>query len=195
MRAETAAATRQRILKATMALHDEQGITRTSVRDVAGRAGVSPATVLRHFSNLDGLIRACGQLTDQLLPMPDRAVLIGARNRGEAVRLMALALFAWYEKIGRGLEQLQIDARTLPEVDEWQRRADRHHRELVAAALGPEADASAIALVAALTCYGAWRSLRDAGMDSSRAAAELAGLVAGASQRPLSFSLDKERVH
>jgi AcrR family transcriptional regulator len=194
-RAETAAATRRHIVEATIALHDEQGITGTSVRDVAGRAGVSPATVLRHFPQMDELIAACGELTDQLWPMPDEAVLVGARDRVEAVRLLALALFAWYEPAARGLDNLQVDRRTLPRVDAWLRELDRRHRALVAAALGPGADDAAIALVTAMTSYGAWRSLRDAGMDPTRAAAEVARFVAGSSVNPDGLDPTKRRVH
>jgi AcrR family transcriptional regulator len=194
-RAERAAATRRRIVEATITLHDEQGITGTSFRDVADRAGVSPATVLRHFPRMDRLIQACGELSDQLLPMPTEAVLVGARDRGEAVRLLARALFGWFDQIGRGLEHLQIDRRALPEVDAWLRSVDRQHRELVAAALGPTADASTLAIVTAMSSYGAWRSLRDAGMDAEQAAAEVARFVISTSASPMSLEPEPRRVH
>ena len=53
--------TRERIVRATMALHDEQGVATTSFADVAERAGVGPATVLRHFPTIGSLVMACGQ--------------------------------------------------------------------------------------------------------------------------------------
>ena len=137
-RAEAATATRRRILEATLTLHDEQGITRTSVRDVAGRAGVSPATVLNHFPRMGDLIQACGQLSDDLFPMPTEAVLVGAQDRTERVRLMAGALFTWWEQMGSGWEHLQVDRRTLPDVDAWLHDVDLRHRALVASALEVE---------------------------------------------------------
>ena len=52
--------TRERIVRATMALHDERGVATTSFADVAQRAGVGPATVFRHFPTLGALVMACG---------------------------------------------------------------------------------------------------------------------------------------
>jgi AcrR family transcriptional regulator len=161
-------------VEATLRVHDEQGITRTSVRDVAERAGVSPATVLNHFPRMGDLIRACGQLSDELLPMPTAAVLVGARDPVEAVRLAARALFGWWEALGASWDHLQVDRRTLLEVDAWLRDVDRRHRSLVREAVGPGVDSDRIAVVAALTSRGAWIALRDSGLDLDRAAAQVA---------------------
>ena len=173
-RADAATATRRRILEATLTLHDEQGITRTSVRDVAGRAGVAPATVLNHFPRMGDLIQACGQLSDDLFPMPTEAVLVGARDRTERVRLIAAALFTWWDRMGSGWEHLQVDRRTLPDVDAWLRDVDLRHRALVASALEVEVDEASVAIGAALTSFGSWQSLRAGGMDVARAAAHVA---------------------
>jgi len=194
-RADSATATRRRILEATLTLHDEQGITRTSIRDVAGRAGVSPATVLNHFPRMGDLIQACGQLSDNLFPMPTDAVLVGARDRGERVRLLAEALFTWWEEMASGWEHLQIDRRTLPEVDAWLRDVDARHRALVATALGAAADDVSVAIGTALTSFGSWRSLRDAGMDVSRAAAQVARSVADSPVAAATHQIEKGRLH
>lgn len=194
-RADAANSTRRRILDATLTLHDEQGITRTSVRDVAGRAGVSPATVLNHFPHMGDLIRACGELSDSLLPMPTEAVLIGARDRTERGRMLADALFDWWEQMGSGWEHLQIDRRTLPEVDAWLRDVDARHRALVAAALGADVDDPSVAIGTALTAFGSWRSLRDAGMNNSRAAAHVARVLADAAGDSQPQTDSKGRMH
>lgn len=173
-RAEAAAATRRRIVEATLGLHDEQGITRTSIRDVAARASVSPATVLNHFPQMRDLVHACGQLSDQLFPMPTEAVLVGGRDATERMRLAAQALFTWWEQLAAGWDHLQVDRRTLPEVDAWLRDVDARHRALVAAALELDLTDPAVAIGTALTTFGAWRSLRDGGMDVAHAAAVVA---------------------
>ncbi|HWM08394.1 MAG TPA: helix-turn-helix domain-containing protein, partial [Solirubrobacteraceae bacterium] len=72
-RASTAAQTRQRIVDATLELHGEQGIAATSWDDIAARAGVGVGTVYRHFPSLDELIPACGDITRQVLALPDPA--------------------------------------------------------------------------------------------------------------------------
>ncbi len=174
-RADAAARTRRRIVEATIEVHDERGISRTSIRDVAERAKVSPATVLNHFPRMADLIRACGELTSELLPMPTPDVLVGARNRAEAVRLAARALFAWWEALGPGWDHLQVDRRTIPDVDAWLRDVEHRRRELVRTALGPHPRAGE-AVLAALTSRGAWLSFRESGLDPDRAAAEVAAV-------------------
>jgi len=175
-RAEAASGTRQRIVKATLLLHDEQGITGTSVRDIAGRAGVAPATVLQHFPQMNELIRACGELSDQLAPMPTEAVLIGAETEGERIRRMAMALFGWWEQLGGGFDHLRIDRRHMPQVEAWFVDVARRHRDLAAAALAG-ADSTRVDLLVAITTVDAWRALRDAGMDPRRAAEQVSQLV------------------
>ena len=173
-RADAATATRNRILEATLTLHDEKGITRTSVRDIAGRARVSPATVLNHFPQMGDLIRACGQLSDDLFPMPTEAVLVGARGRMERIRLLAEALFTWWEQMASGWEHLQIDRRSLPDVDAWLQDVDVRHRALVAAAFEADVDHPSVPIGTALTSFGSWQSLRDSGLEVTQAAAHVA---------------------
>ena len=181
-RAGAAETTRRRIVEATLELHDEQGISGTSVRDVAARAGVAASTVLHHFPQMPELIRACGELSEQLAPMPTTAALVGARSAAERVRLMALAMFEWWERIGAGFDHLRIDRRRIPEVDAWFDDVGRRHRELAAAALegaGPGREP----LLVALTTSDAWRSLRDAGATPSDAAASVAQLIGSGQSR------------
>jgi AcrR family transcriptional regulator len=179
-RAEAAAGTRRRIVVATLQLHDAQGITGTSVRDIAGRAGVAPATVLQHFPQMDELIRACGELSDQLAPMPTEAIFIGEKTLAERIRRMVLALFEWWEQLGDGFDHLRIDRRHLTQVDAWFADVARRHRDLAAAALAG-AGTPRVDLLVALTTVDAWRSLRDSGMDASRAAGQVAELFAQSS--------------
>lgn len=194
-RAETAGATRDRIVKATLSLHDEQGITGTSVRDIAGRAGVAPATVLHHFPRMDELIGACGELSGQLAPMPSEAVLVGARDRAGRIRAMARAMFEWWELLGPGWDHLEIDRRRMPQVDAWLTDVGLRHRQLAAAALGPDANPAVVALLAAITTTDAWRSLRDAGMDAIRAAGQVARFIEGRNDVPPSTTDSRERAH
>lgn len=179
-RAQTAAATQRRIVEATLAVHDEQGILATSVRDIAERAGVAPSTVLHHFPRMDDLIRACGALSDHLLPMPSEGILVGAPGSFERVHRMAQAMFGWWEGMGPGFDHLRVDRRRVPEVDAWMADVARRHRELAAAALEGDDDRR-MRLLVALTSADAWTSLRSAGADPVRAAADVAGLLVSAS--------------
>ena len=49
--------TREKILLSALALFSERGIARTSLNEVAYRAGVTRVTVYRHFEDKKGLVR------------------------------------------------------------------------------------------------------------------------------------------
>lgn len=168
-------------------MHDEQGISATSVRDIADRARVAPSTVLHHFPRMDDLIRACGELSERLLPMPSETVLVGASGTFERVRRMARSMFAWWAEVGPGFDHLRVDRRRIPAVDAWMANLARRHRELAAAALG-EDDDRRIRLLVALTTADAWTGLRASGADPASAAADVAALL-------VSSSSSKETVH
>src|SRR5687767_13036494 len=157
-----------------MALHDEQGIVSTSIRDVATRADVAPATVLRHFPAMGDLIEACGRLSDELYPMPDESVIEGSTDATDAIRRVAAAFFAWWAAYGPGWHHLEADRATLEPVDGWLRNVEARRRELMASALGARASPTRIALLAAVTSHGAWESLRDAGLTPEEAASQVA---------------------
>src|SRR6266850_7598597 len=53
--------TREQIVKAAVLLQSEVGIRQTSWEAIGARAGVSTATVYRHFPTLEALIPACAQ--------------------------------------------------------------------------------------------------------------------------------------
>lgn len=93
-RAEQQAETRDRIIEATMALHEEVGPRETTVSAIAERAGVQRLTVYRHFPDDAELLQACTfrWLTLNPPPQQDMWADIGDRR----LRL-ATALGAFYE--------------------------------------------------------------------------------------------------
>src|SRR4051794_32341596 len=60
-RARSTADTRQRIVEATVALHEEVGPAKTTVAETARRAGVTRLTVYTHFPEDRELFAACSQ--------------------------------------------------------------------------------------------------------------------------------------
>ena len=58
-RAESQEETRQRIVEATMQLHEELGPRATSISAIADRAGVQRLTVYRHFQDEAAVFAAC----------------------------------------------------------------------------------------------------------------------------------------
>ncbi|MGV9301733.1 TetR family transcriptional regulator [Nonomuraea sp. NPDC004354] len=61
-RAERRARTERRILEAARALFAERGFERTTIRAVAGAAGVDPALVMQHFGSKQGLFERAVQV-------------------------------------------------------------------------------------------------------------------------------------
>src|SRR5262249_62028582 len=64
-RADAAAATRERILDAAVAVFWERPLVDISLEEVARRAGVSLPTVIRHVRDRAGLIAAAGEREDE----------------------------------------------------------------------------------------------------------------------------------
>lgn len=60
-RADAVARTREAIVAAARELHGERGLAATNWEDIAERAGVSTATVYRHFPSVAELVPACAR--------------------------------------------------------------------------------------------------------------------------------------
>jgi AcrR family transcriptional regulator len=176
-RADSASATRRRIVEATVTLHDEQGITGTSVREVAARAGVAPGTILHHFPRMDDLIQACGELSEAMAPMPTEEIFVPGMDRASRVRTLILELFTWWERLGTsGWNHLQVDRTAVARVNAWLIEVAARHRRLVGVALGP-AGARQVDVVTAMTVQGVWSSMQASGIDTRDAAAQVSRLV------------------
>src|SRR5256886_17173795 len=69
--------TRDRIIRAAVALQGKQGIAETNWASIGAGAHVSTATVYRHFPSLDSMIPACAQATFAAGARPATATEIG----------------------------------------------------------------------------------------------------------------------
>ena len=69
-RAEQQEETRERIVDAAIALHEELGPAATTIRALAERAGVQRLTVYRHFANEGEILDACSTKWLGLNPPP-----------------------------------------------------------------------------------------------------------------------------
>lgn len=70
-RAKSQDETRQRIVEATMQLHEELGPRSTTISAIAERAGVQRLTVYRHFPDETAVFEACTSHWLELHPPPD----------------------------------------------------------------------------------------------------------------------------
>src|ERR1700682_5356106 len=98
VRAEKQAETRRRIVEATSFLHEEVGPARTTVAEIARRAGVQRLTVYNNFPNETELFDACGQHSMERNPPPDPWAALALDNPLKRLRAVLGPLYPWYRK-------------------------------------------------------------------------------------------------
>jgi AcrR family transcriptional regulator len=165
-RASAVAQTRRRIIDATLALHGEQGIAATSWDDIATRAGVGVGTVYRHFPSLDELVPACGEITMQVLALPEPSVFDGTDTPDERIERLVRAAFAIYEHGAPQLRAIRNEPDVHPNVAEAGEEVEASLTALVDAAVETPADR---AVVRAMIDLGTWQALRDQGLGPAEA--------------------------
>jgi len=175
-RAETADETRRRLVQATFALHSEQGIAATTMKQIADRAGVGVGTVYHHFATLDDTIMACGEMVMATYPPPTEAILAGVATMKERLARLARALFAHLDQVT--FDVVRLDRDRLPALRRYVDEELTHRIELTRAALAPFAvDRDQIRVVAALLDIGVYRALQAAGLSLDQAADAIADTI------------------
>lgn len=164
--------TRRRIIEATMQLHAEQGIVATNWEDIARRAGVSLATVYRHFPSLDELVPACGALAEDFIrpPLPElaEATFDGLDELDERLRRLVDELCTYYERGGDALLLARREGHLVEALAAWARKLDRTVETFVRAAVRPaNLDERTVKVIAALASFPVWQSLVDTGLPPS----------------------------
>src|SRR4051794_37701888 len=151
-RAERQAATRERIAAATLSLHEEVGPARTTVAEIARRAGVQRLTVYNNFPTQSDLLEACQRHLLAERPPPDFAAILAAAKPEGRLEAALAALYAWYRTTGPLTANVQRDRAALPELDALLAATSDAElarlRNALAAALHPEPPAPLRAAVA-----------------------------------------------
>lgn len=187
-RAEKQAETRRRIVEATSALHEELGPARTTVADIARRAGVNRLTVYNNFPHPQELFAACGDHWLAHNPPPDLSAAFQVDNPVEFLRVVLVLFYGWYRKTSRASEHMQRDRLVMPALDEEMRiRMDQQVATLAdsLAAGFPSAARSAQSVRAAIALaldFWAWRRLAAEGLTDDESAALMVGAVKAAAQ-------------
>ena len=97
-RAEKQDETRRRIVEATVELHSSLGPARTTVSQIAERAGVQRHTFYAHFPDERGLFEACSGLALERDPLPDPAPWRSLPPGRERLRAGLTEFYAWYAR-------------------------------------------------------------------------------------------------
>jgi AcrR family transcriptional regulator len=168
-RAEAQQETRARIAAAASALHAEVGVGRTTVADIARRAGVQRLTVYNHFPDLAALLPACTAHWMEEHPQPDLGTVFALQDPAERLRAALVALYGWYRETAPTQRRMFGERASVPALDAWMAQsADPQLAELA----GGLADGLDRALVALALDFWTWHRLDREGLDDA-AAAEL----------------------
>jgi AcrR family transcriptional regulator len=176
-RAEAQQATRERIAAAAVALHEEVGFAKTTVADIARRAGVQRLTVYNHFPDLDALLPACTAHWRAEHPMPELDAAVALEDPVERLRAALTLLYGWYRETAPMQRRVFGERDAVPELDAWLARSSDQALGQLAGALAPGLNR---ALVALALDFWSWQRLDREGLDD-RAAAELMAAAAGGS--------------
>lgn len=168
-RAEQQAETRDRIVDATMTLHEELGPKATTISAIAERAGVERLTVYRHFPSDDSLLHACSSRFIQLNPPPDPTTWETISDPVVRVRATLRALYRYYRQTERMWTRVYHDEEEVPAVKTVMKGFRGYLAQLrddLVVALKP-ASAGRRRLKAVLThclMFSTWQSLKHQGL-------------------------------
>jgi AcrR family transcriptional regulator len=182
-RAAAVARTRQRIVDATRELHGEHGIAATSWDDIAARAGVGVGTVYRHFPTLDELIPACGDITMQVVALPDPpsvpALFEHATEPAERIERLVREAFAIYERGAAELRAIRREGDAHPRVAQDRDAFEASLSALVDTAFEPlDATQHDRAVARAMVDLNTWEALRDQGLGPAESVAAIGDMLA-----------------
>lgn len=186
-RAAAAEARKAQIVTCAIELFAEQTAAATTMEDIAKTAGVSPATVYRHFRNFDALAQACAETAFNIVDIPTPQI--------------AVAPFADLPSLGEKLMRfIEIDCHCFERARTWL-AAERRERHLPAFERTVSREEAALAaivngllepvgvddvtrtVVIALVDFPFWESLRRGGVPPERIPDLMFDLVANQLRR------------
>jgi AcrR family transcriptional regulator len=183
-RAESQRETRDRIARAAAELHELQGVGRTTVTEIARRAGVTRLTVYNHFADLEALLPACSAHYESQHPTPDLGPALALADPGERVAGTLALLYAWYAETESLFSKVMSERLSIPEVDDVLSGSIDLFQDAVVNGLADslesgDDDESRRVLLRLAVDFWAWRRLWLEGLDDRAAARLMASAVLG----------------
>ena len=175
-RAEAAAETRGRILRAVLELHVERFHDQITLEEIARRAGVSVQTVLRQFGTRERLVSAAAELATREVIEQRSAAPVGD------IEGAVENLLEHYEEWGRSALRLLAQEERFPQLRTVADAGRAAHYEWVERTFGPflaeTSDPFLRPKLTALTDVFIWKLLRlDLGLDRAETGPALAGMI------------------
>jgi AcrR family transcriptional regulator len=164
VRGRKLAATRARIVEATMQLHQELGPRRTTISAIAERAGVERLTVYRHFPDEAAVFAACSSHYAKLHPPPDPAAWTAIADPTTRIRRGLRELYRYFSRTHAMLDRIYRDTPDFPSLRTIMDGFDAYLRQL-ADAMAPSRSAGAAAERRTATLrhavrFATWQSLQ-----------------------------------
>ena len=137
-RAERQQQTRQRIVEATVELHRAYGPARTTITEIAKKAGVQRQTVYNHFPDELSLFKACSAHNRALNPPPDPEPWELIPDPEERLRRALAEVYDYYRRNEQMITNVTRDAQANPNVRKVAEPRVKHQermRDVLAAGL------------------------------------------------------------
>lgn len=178
----TVSETRDRIVKAVRALHEEVGPAATTIKGIAERAGVQRLTVYRHFPDTEALIGACSADWSDDHPLPDPAAWSGVEDPRERLTCALEALYGYFRDGAAMLAYVIRDEPEVPELQSVMAPWWDYMREVSGGlsagwGVGAERQRMVRAAVGHALRFGTWRSLTEEGLSDDEAVEVMARWV------------------
>ena len=188
-RAEQQDLTRQRIVNATMELHEELGAARTTVSAVAKKAGVQRLTVYRHFPDDAALLEACTTRWLELNPLPTDGHWRGIDDPRDRVDAALAAFYAYYRDTAGMWQSAYRDMSNVAALAERMDLVEEFLDDLAAGLASPFANDEekghrAFIVVRHGLRFLTWQSLTAAGLADGEAALLMGRWLDGLGCRP-----------
>jgi AcrR family transcriptional regulator len=185
-RADLEEETRLRITVSALVLHGTVGPSRTSISEVARRAGVRRSTVYRHFPDETALFRACSAHWAAQNPRPDLQVWARIASPNERLEVALIELYGFFHRTERMLDNLFRDETTVPAVRQQFsgfRGYLKQARDVLTAGRGLRGDAHRRiqGAIGHAVAFSTWKSLvREQQLSNVEATALMASAVSSA---------------
>ncbi|HWA63101.1 MAG TPA: TetR family transcriptional regulator [Caulobacteraceae bacterium] len=177
-RGEAAEETRRRIVEATFALHNEQGIAATTMKQIAERAGVAVGSVYHHFPTYDDAIGGCASHVRAAFPFPAAEAI--ERGNDVAARVEAYVdAYAANADVFPGAEAARSEAHVSRHVASFFEEEAAHRLALACLALGVSEPTEEARALAALADFAVFNAFAREGLPPEVAARTLKSLLTG----------------
>ena len=179
-RADAMDRTRARITQAAIELHGSIGPAATTMSAVAERAGITRATLYRHFPNEEILFRACSAEWRTANPSPDPAQWATIPDPHDRLATALPALYGWYRSSEAMRANLLRDLAVLPPAV---RTGIESYPRMIADVLDagwPRRSRLRRAAIGHGVAFETWQSLSHQGLTDSEAAQLIIGLISAA---------------